>query len=93
MATGYLDRTLSGSYAKKVLDDDRWPVNRLTKSVLSAKPTGGTKQAVNLRPLVSESDGMSAKGYVNMQANRISRPTMADAFWLAFFVQYSISYA
>ncbi|KAF7727899.1 hypothetical protein EC973_006898 [Apophysomyces ossiformis] len=57
MQTAHLDRVLTGKSAKDVLEDDRWPVNRLKLS--SSSKQNHTKQTVGLRSISSNVNGLS----------------------------------
>lgn len=58
MQTAHLDRVLHGKNARDVLEDDRWPINRVSCSTIQKSGGSSSKQTVLIRSIMSSDNGM-----------------------------------
>jgi hypothetical protein len=57
MQTAHLDRVLHGKNALDVLEDDRWPINRITASTIQKSGGNNNKQTVSIRSIMTNDNG------------------------------------
>jgi hypothetical protein len=79
MQTAHLDRVLHGKSARDVLEDDRWPLNRISPSTIQKSGGNTSKQTVFIRSIMSNDNGK----YISV---RTSQDQMTN------FTCYSTSY-
>lgn len=63
MQTAHLDRILRGKTARDVLEDDRWPINRVSSSTIQKSGGSSSKQTVLIRSIMSSDNGMQLNLY------------------------------
>lgn len=59
MQTAHLDRVLHGKTAHDVLEDDRWPINRVSSTTIQKSGGSSSKQTVSIRSIMSSDNGKS----------------------------------
>ncbi|KAG2228566.1 hypothetical protein INT48_008735 [Thamnidium elegans] len=74
MQTAHLDRVLHGKNARDVLEDDRWPINRVSSST-TQKPGGSiSKQTVSIRSIMSNDNALhTSKSFAQVFTFNIRR--------------------
>lgn len=67
MQTAHLDRVLHGKSAHDVLEDDRWPINRINASTIQKSGGNSNKQTVSIRSIVANDNGnIEFDGYTHI---------------------------
>lgn len=61
MQTAHLDRVLHGENARDVLEDDRWPLNRISSTTIQKSGGNSSKQTVSIKSIMSNDNGKIVK--------------------------------